>query len=345
MSWSPPSHVRPMLGSTGQLAGVRRVVLDDGSERGVRAVDVRPAGGIHALVLTDRGMDVGPASCHGWPLHWQSPTGARHPSFHDDHLWLDGFHGGLLVTCGTQNVGPGNEDDGRAFGLHGRISNTPATDVTVTTELKDGVPVAVVVTGRVRETWVYGPDLTLDRTLTFAVGRPELTIVDVVTNNGYDPTVLMLLYHFNIGYPVVSPGSRLEVPSGEVVGFGDAASYVDEYDRFTAPTSGFKALVYEHRVSGDTPQTVRLSNPIFGPTGGIGIGVTYDPIQLPRLWQWRMLGEGMYLIGIEPANCGIRGRATERADDAVDVVLPGEHRRFDLTVTAWTGSSTLSEEC
>ena len=211
-------------------------------------------------------------------------------------------------------------------------------------ELEDGAPVAVVVTGRVRETWVYGPDLTLDRTLTFAVGRPEVAIVDVVTNNGYDPAVLMLLYHFNIGYPVVSPESRLEVPSGEAVGFGDAAAYVDEYDRFTTPTSGFEALVYEHRISGDTPQTVRLSNPTFGPTGGIGISVTYDPIQLPRLWQWRMLGEGMYLIGIEPANCGIRGRATERADNAVDILQPGEHRRFDLTVTAWTGNSTLSEE-
>lgn len=337
MSWSPPPHVRSMLGSIGQLAGARRIVLDDGSERGVRAVDVRPAGGIHALVLTDRGMDIGPASVHGWPLSWQSSTGVRHPSFYDDDQWLDGFHGGLLVTCGTQNVGPDNEDDGRAFGLHGRISNTPATDITVDIEMEDGVPIAVVVTGRVRETEVFGPDLILDRRLRFVIGRPEISIADVVTNNGYDPAVLMMLYHFNVGYPVVSPESKLEVPPGEVVGFEDAAAHVDAFDQFTEPTSGFEAMVYEHRVRGDTPQIVRLSNPTFNPTGGIGLGVTYDPTQLPRLWQWRMLGKGMYLTGIEPANCGIRGRAAERADGKVDMLQPGEHRRFDLTVTAWTG--------
>ena len=45
--------------------------------------------------------------------------------------------------------------------------------------------------------------------------------------------------------------------------------------------------------------------------------VSWDPRQLPRLWQWRMLRTGMYVTGLEPATCGLAGRAAERAAGTV----------------------------
>jgi hypothetical protein len=338
MKWTPESDLDTMLGSVGQIAGARRVILDDGSERGVRAVDIRPAGGIHALVLSDRGLDIGPASYGGWPLHWQSTCEARHPSFFDGQGWLDSFHGGLMVTCGMQNVGPESEEDGKVFGLHGRVSNTPATDVSVRIETSSGSPSAVVVSGRVRETAVYGDDLTLDRTLRFAVGQPEISLSDVVTNRGHHPAVLMLLYHFNFGYPIVSPNSQLEIPNSRVTGFEAAVGREDEFNQFTRPSDELEDLVYGHHVEVSSQQVVRLSNPTHVPTSGIGVNVKYNPTQLDQLWQWRMLSKGMYLIGIEPANCGIRGRAIERRDSAVDVLQPGETRTFELVVEAFSGA-------
>jgi hypothetical protein len=338
MKWAPERNLDMMLGSVDQIAGARRVILDDGSERGVRAVDVRPAGGIHALVLSDRGLDIGPASHAGWPLHWQSTCEARHPTFFDGQNWLDNFHGGLMVTCGMQNVGPESEEDGKVFGLHGRVSNTPATDVSVQIEMSSGSPSAVVVSGRVRETAVYGDDLTLDRTLRFAVGQPEISLTDVVTNSGHHPAVMMLLYHFNIGYPIVSPNSRLEIPNSKVTGFEEAVGREEEFNRFTNPSDKLEDLVYEHRVERSSQQVARLFNPTHTPTGGIGIDIKYNPAQLGQLWQWRMLSKGMYLIGIEPANCGIRGRTIEHANGTVDVLEPGDTRTFDLLIEAFTGS-------
>ena len=52
-----------------------------------------------------------------------------------------------------------------------------------------------------------------------------------------------------------------------------------------------------------------------------------------------MLAPGMYLTGLEPSNCGMRGRALEREAGAVDVLEPGATRRFDVRLEARTGSA------
>ena len=56
------------------------------------------------------------------PASWGPPTSTRQVAAL--------FHGGLLVTCGLQNVGPGCVDEGVTHGVHGRASNIPARNVT-----------------------------------------------------------------------------------------------------------------------------------------------------------------------------------------------------------------------
>ncbi len=331
---------RALLGDPGQMASVREVTLRDGSTDGLRAVDVRPAGGIHALVLADRGMDVGPAWVGGWPLHWQSPAGFRHPSHFDGRRWLDSFGGGLLVTCGLSNVGPGCSVAEESFCQHGRFSNLPATGVHSEIVMAAEAPRAVVVAGSVRESSVYGVNILLERTLRFEVGEPRIELIDIVRNEGFEPAPLFLLYHFNLGYPVISPTTELRIsPEYATEAFTDSASEL--HARFAAPRPGFAAEVFEHRLPGQETASATLENRGFPPSGGIVAAIGWDTGQLPRLWQWRMLGAGMYLTGIEPANCGIRGRAAELSDDsaAVDVLPPGGERRFDLTITAAVGNA------
>ncbi len=70
--------LRPLVGDLRQVASVRRVVLDDDAERGVRALVFSTGGGLDFWVLADRSLDVGPLSLHGMPVAWQSPAGFRH---------------------------------------------------------------------------------------------------------------------------------------------------------------------------------------------------------------------------------------------------------------------------
>lgn len=330
---------RPELGDLSQLASHRSVRLADGSEDGVRVVDVRVAGGIHAQVIADRGLDLGPAWYAGYPLAWQSPTGIVHPSFYRDDVWLRSFHGGLMFTAGLQNVGAAVADGDEAHGLHGRISNLPARNVH--SEVIQGERgLAVRVSGEVRETSVYGVDLVLHRRLTFRVGEPVIDIEDVVENRGYAASPVYLLYHVNLGHPVVDATTRLVSPAVAIEGW-DEASRAAEADHavFHAPSRDARVEVFEHRLdpNAEDEVIVALVNPTHRATGGIGVSLTYDRRQLPRLWQWRMLGEGLYVTGLEPANCGLLGRVAEAASGDPVPLEPGASRSFRLRIRAAVG--------
>jgi hypothetical protein len=334
------AQLRRQVGDISQLVSTREVRLSDGNEDGVRAIDARATGGLSALILADRGLDLGPVWAAGQQVSWQSTTGAVHPSHYDEDTWLRSFHGGLLVTCGLQNVGPPADDHGVHHGIHGRISNIPARNVSHRVIEQNG-RLAAEISGEVRETDVYGSDLLLRRRLVMPMGETSIEIHDEVENQGYTDAVVMILYHVNAGYPVVSPTSMLLAPPATVEPRDEAArAGIADHARFVPPQDGFDQQVFEHVLADPSAEeaTISIANPGHEPTGGISLSVTFDPSQLSRLWQWRMLGPGMYLTGMEPANCGILGRAEERQAGTLESLAPGEKRAFDVTIRVGLGA-------
>jgi galactose mutarotase-like enzyme len=343
MSEQAPHDLRELrrrVGDVSQLVSTRAARLADGNEDGVRIIDARAAGGLSATILADRGLDLGAVWAAGHQVGWQSTTGAVHPAYFHEHDWLRSFHGGMLTTCGLQNVGLPSEDEGAGYGLHGRVSNIPARNVTHRVIEDEGRLVAEV-SGEMRETDVFGADLLLRRRITLPMGEPVLTVQDEVVNQGHTPTPLMLLYHLNLGYPVVAEGARLITPDAEITPRDENARRgLAERAIFPPPQDGFVENVFRHELAATDEATVSASvvNPDFEPTGGIGLTVSWDPRQLPRMWQWRMLGPGMYLTGLEPANCGLGGRAAEREAGTLQVLEPGEVRRSGVSIRVSTGA-------
>ena len=64
-----PPHLKGRVGDLRQFASVRRITLDDGAERGVRALAFSTGGGLDFWVLSDRSLDIGPLWWRGrrWP--------------------------------------------------------------------------------------------------------------------------------------------------------------------------------------------------------------------------------------------------------------------------------------
>lgn len=333
-------ELRRLVGDVSQLVSTRAARLADGNEDGVRVIDVRASGGLSALVLADRGLDLGPVWAAGHQLGWQSSTGIVHPSYFHETDWLRSFHGGLLTTCGLQNVGLPSEDAGTLYGLHGRISNIAARNVTHRV-VDSGVRLVAEVSGELRETDVFGADLLLRRRISLPMGEPLLRIHDEVLNQGHAPAALMLLYHVNVGYPVVAEGARIITPPAQVSPRDERArTGMEERHTFPSPHDGFAEQVYRHELAagGASEVSASIVNPHFEPTGGIGLTVSWDPRQLPRMWQWRMLAPGMYLTGLEPATCGLAGRAAERDAGTLVELAPGEARDFGITIRVSLGA-------
>jgi hypothetical protein len=336
---------RELLGRVGrleQVAGIEPLVLDDGVARGVRALRVRTGSGLSFTVLPDRGMDLDAVEHRGVPLAWLSHTGVVAPSFREmaGEGWLRSFHGGLLVTCGLQNVGPPGERNGESLGLHGRISNTPASSVSHQARWDEGGCV-LEVRGEIREGRVFGANLVLRRSISAHVGEPRIRIEDTVENEGFDPQPLMLLYHMNLGWPLLDETSRLVGPgrSGEPPEPRDeeARGGLGSWDRFAGPTPGFKERVFFHRPeAGEDGWTeARLENPAL--EDGLALSIRFRPEELPQFVQWTMTGEGTYVVGLEPATCRVGGYEAEERAGRVIWLDPGEVRRCRLEIEVQRG--------
>ena len=267
------------------------------------------------------------------------------PPTSSERTWLRSFHGGLLTTCGLQNVGLPSEDEGTSHGLHGRISNIPARNVVHRVVELDGQLVAEV-SGEVRETDVFGSDLLLRRRILLPMGETVAHVDDEVVNQGFAPTAaahpLSRQPRATRSWPTRRGWSGR--PPRSWAGTRRAQAVVADHATFTAPQDGAREHVFEHRLRepGAARASISVANPVYAPTGGIAVTVTWDPRQLPRLWQWRMLRAGMYVTGLEPANCGLAGRAAERAAGTLQVLEPGEARRFGISVRVSIGDEVAA---
>ena len=327
--------LRSRVGNMDQIAGIRTVQLDDGNERPTRAALIHTGSGLAFTVLLDRCLDISAASFCGNALGWRSTTGDVAPGYFEPEWlrWLRSFHGGLLTTCGLMNVGaPVAESGLKGTGLHGRIGNTPARDIKVTQEWR-GNDYVLSVSGTMRETVVFGENLTLRRTVSTKLGSRSFTISDVVTNEGFKKTKYQLLYHCNIGWPAVDAGSELITPSRHVAP-RDAVAVAgkENWWKCDAPIHQYAEKVYYHDMAGDRKGdvTVAIVNDGFKRGGGFGVYVKYNKNELPRFVEWKQMGEQDYVVGFEPCNCGVEGRHVDEKLGLLHSLKPGESRSFTL---------------
>lgn len=322
-------ELKPYVGLMDQLARIRTSVLDDGRGRGVRIADVDNGSGLHFTVLLDRGMDIGEASINGIPVAYQTPVGLVHPSYYnaDGVNWLRSFGGGLLVGCGLSNVGIPSEGEG----LHGRLSNIPAEDVAVSKVWKNGKYV-LSISGTVREVSFFGENLELRRTISTAMGDNSITISDEVTNRGVRPSPLMLLYHINAGFPLLSEKA---VVDGRVIKTtprtDDAAKGLGEWNVCQKPTAGYTEQCFFHDVEADADGMARMT--LRNPESGMAMEVAYRKAELPYFTQWKMMGEQEYVMGLEPANCHPEGQSAEQKNGTLKIITPGEMIAFKVAIT------------
>jgi galactose mutarotase-like enzyme len=234
-------------------------------------------------------------------------------------------------------VGAPGEDKGVAFGLHGRVHHLPARHVSANGRWQDD-EYEMTISGLVEETAIFGENLRLTRTIRSRLGENRISITDEVENAGFAATPLMLLYHFNFGYPLLDEATQITFPSQKVVA-RDAGVPLAGYDGWDAPDQAYTERVYYHEelVADENGRlTATIHNPKFlaaGEERPLTVHLSWQQSQLPKLVQWKMPGAGAHVLGIEPANCYVEGRAVERERGTLQMIEPAEKRTFALDFT------------
>ncbi len=285
-------------GDVSQVGGVTDYTFNDGKKKGVRAIEVN-TGNLRFAVLPDRGMDIAQAFYKGKPISWISKTGITAPTYYDKEgrNFLRGFFGGLVTTCGFKNIGEPFLEQG----MHGRISNTPAENISVFADWVEDEYV-MQISGTMRESSVFGENLVFKRTITTKLFANDFVLEDSIVNEGFRDEEIALCYHCNFGYPLVNERSR-------IINVPENVSYI-------TPPANIPEEDIPVEQCGDFV-TVGIKNDEFG------VYLTYKSDTLPEFLLWKMLGQGDYVIGLEPRTTCLSGEEI-RENEKYVVLKPME---------------------
>jgi hypothetical protein len=335
------------MGDPLQIAGARGSVLTDGKADGVRAFEVATGSGLVFTVLPGRGMDIPFASYHGKAIGFFSATGITSPAYYEEPglEWRRSFYAGLLTTCGIANAGAPSVDQGKAFGLHGRLSNAAAENLSLEQDW-EGDEFVIGMKGTMREAEAMVENLTLTRRIQTRLGSRAFTIRDTVRNRGFAPHPLMLLYHFNFGFPLLGPGARVVGPIRKSEARDEQARAnrgLEQALGFPEPIQDFKEAVYFHTLVADAQgwTFIALLNRDVGDGTPLGMVLRWRQAELPCLTQWKMPCKGFYVMGLEPGNMPPLGRGPLREQGKLPLLEGQGSREISIDFEVLDESSQL----
>lgn len=315
--------------------GIKKYTFSEGKAKGVEAVDVNNGSGLRFTVLLDRNMDIAWCDYKGINISYITSNSVVSPYYYNrnGNNWLRSFTGGLLTTCGITNAGKACSDNGEELGLHGSIGNCPSESICAESYWEDDEYI-IKLTGISRETSFFGENLSLKREIKVLGGVNKIYIKDTIENLGSKESPLMMIYHFNFGYPILDKGSRIYIDSESSVGASEASDRnIQNQYIISDPVKDIEENVYFHRMNKENKEgQAILMNENLGESG-LGIGLKFNLEELPYLNQWKMLGEGEYVLGLEPSNCMTLGRDKERERETLRYISPGEKRIFNLELS------------
>ena len=321
-------QLTPRIGSMAQLAGASVGVLDDGRGRGIRVADVDNGSGLAFRILLDRGMDIGRATFRGIPLSYLTPVGVVHPAYYepDGFRWLRSFGAGLMTGCGLRHVGAPETEGGMRvdgpLGLHGRLSNTPAENVSVSEDWENG-RYRIRVSGILREASFFSENLECRRTLSTAMGEDGLVLQDRITNRGVRPAPLMVLYHINAGFPLLGERATLEGTVRDTrPRTKNAEDDLARWNICQPPTSDYVEQCFYHDVAPGSDGLSQMT--LVNPDCALAFEVAWRKAELPFFTQWKMMGRQEYVMGMEPGNCHPDGQTAERENGTLRILEPDE---------------------
>ncbi|MBQ8407099.1 MAG: DUF4432 family protein, partial [Clostridia bacterium] len=251
-----------------QVANLRRYTLTEGREKGLDVIDC-DNGKIRFLLNVSKALDVMQVYHQGQNVSFLSKNAFTGRESH----FLNRFEGGMIYTCGLDSAG------GRdGYELHGTLHNIPAEVVCAKcTETE------IVVEALVRDTALFGKNLMLRRRIASVIGSNTFTLEDTLVNNGYKAEDYCLLYHVNVGYPMLDDGVKINLSE---VSCEPRTAWAKENEgsryEITAPTPGMEETCYFLKLK---TGKVEVINEKLGKT----LTLEYSLDTLPCFVEWKSM--------------------------------------------------------
>ncbi len=314
------------IGHPNQIRGAEEYILKNGRGDGMKFINLRNGKGLDLWISLDRGADISRLTFKGDNMGYFGPSGYVASKYYDprESEFLKSFTGGFMITCGLANVGGPCEDEGEKLPLHGNISHIPAILKGID-ENDEGVEV----TTEIRDSSLFGRKLKMVRKYFLSYKENKLTVEDTVTNEGDTESPHMILYHCNMGYPLLDETSDVRIPHTLLESRGEHS----EKNKASAlnmqpPTEKFEECCYFLDIV--AKENVAKVG-IFNDNINKGVVLQYDKRELPLFNEWKMMGKHDYVLGLEPGNALPLGRAELRKRGLLKTLLPEQSGKTGVT--------------
>lgn len=289
-----------------QVASLRRYTLTEGREKGLDVIDC-DNGKIRFLLNASKACDMMQLYYKGQNMSFISKNGFMQREI----PFAARFEGGMLYTCGLDSVG-----ERAGYEEHGSIHNTPAEILRAECNKQ-----RIVVEAVIRDTEICGKNLVIRRRITAPIGGDTVSIEDVLTNESYRDENYCLLYHVNLGYPLLDDGARIVADTDSCQPRTPwAAENIDTAYEISAPIPNMEETCYYLE-----PQSSAVS--LVNEKLGRKFTVSYSADTLPNFLAWKSMASGDYAVGLEPC--------TTKLDDlfAYSTIKAGQTLAFNVNFT------------
>jgi hypothetical protein len=277
------------LGNLEQIASTRRVEYKNGKADGVKAIICRNDG-LSLSLLENSTLDIFELSFEGINMSFISKNGLVSRSLANTHAYdfVRSFSGGFLFTCGLDNIG---KPEGDKL-LHGNISSLPAKITKEQTIIENG-EVVLEIEGEMYDTALFSKNIAIIRN--YRIYSEKIILTDKIVNRGYQEEKIIILYHFNLGYPMLDSCSKF---SGNIATTQPRTEncVTDKYQIMSEPADICFEEVFIHTIDGEKA-SLSLENPELRKK----VKFSYDTRLLKFLAEWKSMQSGDYVLGIEPA--------------------------------------------
>lgn len=307
------------VGNSLQTRGAEQYVLQNGKGNGMRFLYVRNGLGLEAWLSLDRAGDISRLSFGGENFGFFSPCGYVAPQYYDSNGlgFLKSFTAGFFTTCGLTAVGSPCVDDGEELPLHGTVSHIPC-DVVGIEEKDDSLTIKLKLIDGI----IFGKKLVLNRVYTFSYLDNSIVLSDTVTNEGENTSPYMIMYHCNMGYPLLTENSVIKIPNSKVTARNEhSAKHIENALKSEKPQANFEEQCFYFNVE---EKNGKAHAGIFGNDINKGVVFEFDKEELPCFTEWKMMGKTDYVLGLEPGNCTPDGRDVLRKNGTLKFLEPEE---------------------
>ena len=292
------------IGNAEQLCMAQRVQVTDGRGKGARQIYVAN-GKLNFVLSESNALDILRLWHEGTNVGFVSKNGL----YTAPSDFLGNFPAGMLYTCGLDAIG-GVE----GHPIHGRIHSIPAE----IKELKSNEN-GIKIVAEIRDTALFGQNLVLTRTISTVVGSDEIKIEDRLVNRAFRDEKYCMLYHVNVGYPIVDGGAKIVgnfIKSQPRTPW--AKQEMSKMLKVEPPLDNAEEVCYFHLTKDGK---MSIENKALGKRFTVASS-------LRKFVQWKSRASGDFVIGLEPCTCWLDGELR------YSVLKPGKSVSHTLVLKA-----------